>query len=542
MDGTDAPRFGIVPAHAAEPEAEDPLILLDIAGWAMLAVSVLLAGTGVLRPDTEQPGAAAYLGAACLLAAALAVAGVLHKRRTRPGLSSSAAVTSLVIVAVQLTGGASGPLFPAYFLMLLWMGLPRIEGPVLEAGILVGLCEAASEVFYGGGGLGSLLERAAPTLRALLGIPLFAAACEVLLERTGQATAAPEPAQDVDPKAGDDFSLLISRCASASSVAAAMHAAAEWLVDHGGDLTATVALLEDDAGTLKVYESLGPLSQGRSGRSLQASDSIAGWVSRSGGTVRRNRLRMGERPAFTLSASDEQGGGAGSCVASQLVCSGRSAGVLLLESTSDEGFGQGAESPVSLAATVLGLSLEKLLLEEQRRMVHGRDGLTGLPVLSDAMEFLLRATRDVQRFGKSVSVLVTGIDSLPGINAVEGYRYGDSVLAACASRLRDLAGEGAMVARVGGDRFAICLVGADRGKAEAVGDCVLRSFADHPVAADGREQIVAVSVGASTTKADRRVPQLLTEACRALCSAREAGGRALRAVELSAVPKQAGGQ
>jgi diguanylate cyclase (GGDEF)-like protein len=320
-------------------------------------------------------------------------------------------------------------------------------------------------------------------------------------------------------------------------VASAIHSAAAWLVEVGQDLTATVALLEDESGTLQIYESLGPLSQGRSGRAFPSSDSVAGWVCRSGGTVRRNRLRLGERPVCTLSPADEQGRRAGSCAASPLVCSGRIAGVILLESQADDGFGPGSESSVTLASSLLGLTLEKLLLEEQRQMLHCRDGLTGLPVLSDVMEYLLHATRDVQRFGKSVAVIVTGIDSLPEANSANGYRYGDSVLRACAGRLRDLAGDDAMVARVGGDRFAICLIGADRARVEAVGDCVLRSFADRPLSVDGREENISVSVGACTTRADRRVQQLLAEACRALSSARQAGGRELRIAELSAVPR-----
>jgi diguanylate cyclase (GGDEF)-like protein len=517
------------------------LVLLDMAGWLLLAGSVFLAGSGALRPASDAPALLPAAAAAGLLAASLLAASLASRRTTRPRVSGSAAITGMVLAAVQLTGGVGGLLFPAYFLLLLWMGLPRIRGPVLEAGLLLGLAEAASEVFQSGGGLGSLVERALPALRAMLGIPLFAVVCEVLLEKSSARTPnTREPSTVTEDPAGEGLASLLARCATAGSVGSAIHSAASWLVEEGPDVTATVALIEDESGALQVYESLGPLSQGRSGKAFPSSDSIAGWVSRSGGTVRRNRLRLGDRPVCTFSSSDESGRRAGSCAAAPLVCSGRIAGVLLLESLSDEGFGPGAESSVTLAASLLGLTLEKLLLQEQRQMLHCRDGLTGLPVLTDVMEYLLHATRDVQRFGKSISVIVAGIDSLPEHNQSDGYRHGDSVIRACAERLRDLAGGDAMLARIGGDRFAVCIMGADRARAEAVGDCILRSFADRPVHVDGRDEKVVVSVGACTTRAERRVQQLLSEACRALTASRQAGAPSLKVSELSAVPRQGG--
>lgn len=519
------------------------MVLVRTACWALLAASVFFAGSGALRPESQAPGPARMAGALALMAVSAAAAFASSKGAARAGLSGSAAITAVVLVSVQLAGGAGGVLFPAYFLLLLWMGLPRVRGPALETGLLLGFTEAASEVFTGGGGLGSLSERALPALRALLGIPLFAYLCEVLLEKpvTGSARASDHSCPS-EGTTGEGLSSLLARCATAGSVASAIHSTAVWLVEGGHDLTATVALLEDESGSLQVYESLGPFSQGRSGKAFSSSDSVAGWVSRSGGTVRRNRLRFGERPVCTLFEADDAGRRAGSCVASPLSCSGRVAGVILLESPSDEGFGPGSETSVTLAASLLGLTLEKLLLEEQRQLQHCRDGLTGLPVLSDAMEYLLHAARDVQRFGKSVSVLIAGIDSLPEHNLSDGYRYGDSVLRSCAARLRDLAGDEAMLARIGGDRFAICLTGADRARAEAVGDCILRSFTDRPVRVEGRDQRVSVSVGACSTRVERRVQQLVAEAARALVAARQSGAPSIRVVELTAIPRQSGQQ
>lgn len=101
----------------------------------------------------------------------------------------------------------------------------------------------------------------------------------------------------------------------------------------------------------------------------------------------------------------------------------------------------------------------------------------------------------------------------------------------------ELSGDEALVARIGGARFAVVLPGAERARAEALAECITRSFADNPLPVDGRATPVSVCVGAATTHSDRRVVQLLEEAGRALEAARQSSPGSYRAVELTAIPQ-----
>lgn len=85
------------------------------------------------------------------------------------------------------------------------------------------------------------------------------------------------------------------------------------------------------------------------------------------------------------------------------------------------------------------------------------DPLTDLPncnVLSD------RITQDMahaQRDGRTVSVLVLGLDRFKLINDSYGHGFGDELLRALATRLRSSFRAGDTVARLRGDEFAVLL-------------------------------------------------------------------------------------
>jgi diguanylate cyclase (GGDEF)-like protein len=132
-------------------------------------------------------------------------------------------------------------------------------------------------------------------------------------------------------------------------------------------------------------------------------------------------------------------------------------------------------------------------------------------------------------------VIVAGLDSLQRINEELGFRSGDLALRRCASRLRTLVGEEVLVARLGGDRFAVCLTGADRAAAEALAECITRSFAQTPVNLSEHEEHLVVSIGGCTTRAERRVDSLPSEAGRALEQARQSRPGSFRIVEISAL-------
>ena len=90
------------------------------------------------------------------------------------------------------------------------------------------------------------------------------------------------------------------------------------------------------------------------------------------------------------------------------------------------------------------------------------DRLTGLPNRERFRETLVRALEPGAGQAPPVSVLTLDLDRFKHVNDVMGYAFGDRLLQAVAQRMADLVtSPDDMVARLGGNEFAVLLRGAD---------------------------------------------------------------------------------
>ncbi|WP_338797254.1 EAL domain-containing protein [Acidovorax sp. DW039] len=129
--------------------------------------------------------------------------------------------------------------------------------------------------------------------------------------------------------------------------------------------------------------------------------------------------------------------------------------------------------------------------DEIRRLAYW-DRLTGLPNRESFRDAVFQAMTPGSGC-QALSVLTLDLDRFKHVNDVMGYAFGDRLLQAVADRLtRQIPSAHDMVARLGGNEFAVLLKGADAGSALAVAQQILRSF-EEPLALE--DQTVDLSAG-----------------------------------------------
>jgi diguanylate cyclase (GGDEF)-like protein len=167
---------------------------------------------------------------------------------------------------------------------------------------------------------------------------------------------------------------------------------------------------------------------------------------------------------------------------------------------------------------------EKELAKEA--LVHQalHDPLTGLPNRLLFLDRLSRALDASSRPPSNVCVIYVDIDRFKVINDSLGYPVGDQLLRVVATRLTGLVRTGDTLARVGSDEFAVLCAGVS-GEVEAVGvaDEVCAAMTE-PVAWEGGELVISVSVGIAVAAPESISPDsLLTDAEAAMRRAKSEG-------------------
>ncbi|HEX6634830.1 MAG TPA: sensor domain-containing diguanylate cyclase [Usitatibacter sp.] len=151
-----------------------------------------------------------------------------------------------------------------------------------------------------------------------------------------------------------------------------------------------------------------------------------------------------------------------------------------------------------LEADELGQALVRagqMIALAQHRAQH--DPLTGLANRALFRELAAHSVETAKRAAAPVSVLFIDLDGFKKVNDEHGHDAGDTLLVAVAQRLKEAARGSDVVARVGGDEFAMLLQDADADTAATLAFRLAEILsAPYPVA--GREIRVMASIGSAT--------------------------------------------
>jgi len=164
----------------------------------------------------------------------------------------------------------------------------------------------------------------------------------------------------------------------------------------------------------------------------------------------------------------------------------------------------------AVAGVVLNLSDVSERYEYEQQLTHQalHDALTGLPNRELFRRRLERAV--VAGLDRSIthSVLYLDFDDFKRINDSRGHQTGDDFLVAMAGRLTSCVRPEDMVARIGGDEFAVFLDSADSVEAVAATERMLAALAT-PWSADGKDLLPSASIGIATAVAGGTGPDTL---------------------------------
>ena len=207
--------------------------------------------------------------------------------------------------------------------------------------------------------------------------------------------------------------------------------------------------------------------------------------------------------------------------------------ILHLLGIHNERFAQLVESRCEIAAErERAQRAEKLAKAEKAKakLVADTDPLTGLANRRAFLRTVTRRAGLVQRGGPPFALGMVDLDGFKPINDTFGHPTGDAVLEQVGGRLAAAVGDAALIARTGGDEFAILLPDTrSAAAARSIGAAICSALRE-PFLVDGREFHVSGCCGlALLSEGDCNVTEALIRADTALYRAKQAG-RAAAAV------------
>ena len=216
-------------------------------------------------------------------------------------------------------------------------------------------------------------------------------------------------------------------------------------------------------------------------------------------------LRSGREYCARDLSHDRRHGGAPAVavVAFPLRCRGRSVGAVVGVDTTTSATTPSVPPRVSAAIRVLfepaAVALDNAARMQRAQALTVTDDLTQLYNSRYLSEVLRREGKRAVRSGQPLSLLFIDLDGFKAINDTHGHLYGSRALVEAGAVILDCARETDVVARFGGDEFAVVLPDTGSEGALVVADRVRERLAAHVfLAAEGFNYRLTGSAGVAT--------------------------------------------
>ncbi|HEX3047866.1 MAG TPA: EAL domain-containing protein [Bacillota bacterium] len=175
-----------------------------------------------------------------------------------------------------------------------------------------------------------------------------------------------------------------------------------------------------------------------------------------------------------------------------------------------------------MAAQLQGIEAKRQEQEKQLGFLATHDQLTGLPNRR-MLENALKKGIACARRGKPSAFMMMDLDNFKVVNDTLGHSIGDKVLIAFTGLLQQHLREYDLLARIGGDEFALLLDGEDIHEAKAVADRICQAIEEQRFVFDNHNFHLGLSIGIVLIDGNHDQGTLLSQADTAMYTAKRQG-------------------
>jgi len=436
----------------------------------------------LLLPGTETRHWRAVLALAGLgVAWALTSLFLIGWERAWPRLThpSSIAGIAISVLVVALTGGPQSPARFYLFFVVVFAACFYARRAVLLYVVGCGAAHALALLYTHGAERGHFLGELAIVLPTYFALAALVATGRGLLDRLHE---------DQERHAAEQGALRRVATAVAEARPSAAHVftlvareAAELL---GADAAGILRFEADgEARVMGAWSGGSPTVEPDTVFALPPESELA--------VVRRTGRPLRIDPSDGASRMSQFGDVA--CVVAPVEMGGKLWGGIVLTTLPGRSFAPGAEERLAHFTGLLELAISNAEAKQRLTMQASSDALTGLVNHRSFHERLRAEVSRAIRHGRELSLAVIDVDSFKRINDETGHEAGDRVLSAIAVLLERSARAGDVVARIGGDEFALLLPETSRMDAYLVAEAA-RQLVSSTELADGVHVTLSVGV------------------------------------------------